>query len=215
MDMNLTLTLTRACLTDVNNPFKNKPELITDPVFLIGNGASRKEFDLERLRPIGTIIGCNALYRDFTPDVLVAIDSKMLNELTRAKYGTKEGETSFVITPHNRSVNVPNSTKYKTGRFNTSGAFAMRLIKDAMKPKRCYMLGMDAFPGNVYDGTKNYAAHTLKNFSGIHRFYLEVLRQSSDTIFINVNDKDGWPAEAENTGKYSHMTYELFEKIVM
>ena len=36
-------------------------------VFCIGNGESRKGFDLEKLRPYGKIYGCNALYRDFTP----------------------------------------------------------------------------------------------------------------------------------------------------
>ena len=38
-------------------------------IFCIGNGESRKNFDLERLRPFGKIYGCNGLYRDFTPDI--------------------------------------------------------------------------------------------------------------------------------------------------
>lgn len=191
-----------------------RTKYLTDPVFLLGNGSSRKTFDLERLRGIGTIIGCNALYRDFNPDLLVAIDAKMLRELSNAKYGTEE-DHALVITPHNRSAGIINSLKYKTGRFNTSGAFAMRMISEAMKPKRCYMLGMDGFPGNVYDGTTNYAVHTLKNFNGIHRFYQEILNQSGGTVFINVNIKDSWPPTCENSGHYSFMPYEIFEKVVM
>ena len=31
-------------------------------VFCIGNGTSRKDFNLEKLRPHGKIYGCNALY---------------------------------------------------------------------------------------------------------------------------------------------------------
>ena len=208
-------------MSEANNPFTGEREkYLTDPVFLIGNGKSRAQFDLERLRSIGTIIGCNAIYRNFNPDILIAIDSKMLNEITKAKYSN---EGTMVITPHNRSVAVPNSCRWKSGRFNTSGAFAMRLISEVMKPKRCYMLGMDAYPGNMFDGTINYAAHSLKNFSGVHRFYLEILNASKDTVFIKYGfyqrnycfNKDGWPAEAENSGSYSFMTYELFEKIVM
>lgn len=191
-----------------------RTKYLTDPVFLLGNGSSRKTFDLERLREIGTIIGCNALYRDFNPDLLVAIDAKMIRELSNAKYGTEE-DHALVITPHNRSAGLINSLKYKTGRFNTSGAFAMRMISEAMKPKRCYMLGMDGFPGNVYDGTVNYAVHTLKNFNGIHRFYQEILNQSGGTVFINVNIQDGWPPTCENSGHYSFMTYDIFEKVVM
>ena len=50
-------------------------------VFCIGNGESRKGFDLEQLRPHGKIYGCNALYRDFMPDVLIATDDKMREEI--------------------------------------------------------------------------------------------------------------------------------------
>ena len=49
--------------------------------FIIGNGVSRKGFDLEQLRGKGVIYGCNALYRDFMPDVLVATDDKMREEI--------------------------------------------------------------------------------------------------------------------------------------
>ena len=42
--------------------------------FVIGNGISRRGLDLTQLQPYGKIYGCNALYREFTPDVLVATD---------------------------------------------------------------------------------------------------------------------------------------------
>ena len=200
-------------MNERNNPFINgREKYLTDPVFLIGNGKSRQHFDLERLRSIGTIIGCNAIYREFDPDILIAIDSKMLNEINKSRYDTSK---TMVITPHNRNVALPNSFLYKSHRFNTSGAFAMRLIADTMRPERCYMLGMDGYAGNVYDGTPNYAVHTLKNFSGVHKFYLEILQKSDKTVFINVNEKDAWSPLSENTGSYSFMTYDLFEKIVM
>ena len=43
-------------------------------VFCVGNGESRRNVNLEVLRKFGKIYGCNAMYRDFTPDVLVAVD---------------------------------------------------------------------------------------------------------------------------------------------
>ena len=49
--------------------------------FIIGNGKSRIGFDLNQLRGKGTIYGCNALYRDFMPDVLVATDDRMREEI--------------------------------------------------------------------------------------------------------------------------------------
>jgi hypothetical protein len=63
-------------------------------VFLIGNGESRKEFDLESLRPHGKIYGCNALYRDFTPDVLIAVDHGIMHEIYQSGYCYKN-ETWF------------------------------------------------------------------------------------------------------------------------
>jgi len=59
---------------------------MTDIVFCIGNGESRKDFDLEKLRPHGKIYGCNALYRDFTPDVLCAVDMGIMHEIYNSGY---------------------------------------------------------------------------------------------------------------------------------
>ena len=52
--------------------------------FCIGNGESRKGFDLEQLRPHGKIYGCNAIYRDFMPDVLTAVDHGIMHEIYHA-----------------------------------------------------------------------------------------------------------------------------------
>jgi hypothetical protein len=40
-----------------------------------------KSFDLQTLRPHGKIYGCNALYRDFTPDHLTAVDHGIMHEI--------------------------------------------------------------------------------------------------------------------------------------
>jgi len=45
--------------------------------YIIGNGPSRKGFDLNLLKPTGQVYGCNALYRDFMPDFLFMVDSKI------------------------------------------------------------------------------------------------------------------------------------------
>ena len=55
-------------------------------IFCIGNGESRKDFDLHKLRDHGKIYGCNGLYRDFTPDVLVAMDYNICHEIYRSGY---------------------------------------------------------------------------------------------------------------------------------
>lgn len=55
-------------------------------VFCIGNGESRAPVDLIRLRPHGKIYGCNGLYRDFTPDVLCAVDHAIMHEVYHSGY---------------------------------------------------------------------------------------------------------------------------------
>jgi len=52
-------------------------------VFLIGNGESRKDFDLSLLKPHGKLFGCNAIYRDHPEliDVLTAVDGGMIHEV--------------------------------------------------------------------------------------------------------------------------------------
>lgn len=55
-------------------------------VFVIGNGESRRSIDLRKLREHGKIYGCNALYRDFTPDVLVAVDQGIMHEIYHSGY---------------------------------------------------------------------------------------------------------------------------------
>jgi hypothetical protein len=60
-----------------------------DKVFCIGNGQSRKDFNLEKLRPHGKIYGCNALYRTFTPDVLTAVDHGIMHEIYQSGYCEK------------------------------------------------------------------------------------------------------------------------------
>ena len=49
--------------------------------FCIGNGKSRSGYDLEKLRPKGKIFGCNAIHREFMPDVLTAVDHGMIHEV--------------------------------------------------------------------------------------------------------------------------------------
>lgn len=54
--------------------------------FVLGNGISRKEIAIENLRRYGTIYGCNAAYRDFVPDVLVATDTPISEAIQRSEY---------------------------------------------------------------------------------------------------------------------------------
>ncbi len=62
---------------------------MTNKVFVLGNGESRKDIDLDFLRQKGPVYGCNALYRDWTPDGLVCVDGGMMHEVYESGYASK------------------------------------------------------------------------------------------------------------------------------
>ena len=47
--------------------------------YIIGNGPSRKGLNLDSLE--GTTFGCNALFRDYSPDYLISGDSTIIKEI--------------------------------------------------------------------------------------------------------------------------------------
>jgi hypothetical protein len=54
--------------------------------FVLGNGRSRSGINLDGLRQHGTVYGCNALYREWTPDVLVAADRDISEQIQHSGY---------------------------------------------------------------------------------------------------------------------------------
>ena len=99
--------------------------------FIIGNGTSRKGFDLTRLKPYGTVFGCNALYRDFPdyslPDFLVSIDDGIITEIEHSDFPSKR----FIVPPMDErlegksdpsiSVMIPSSILTRKSGIEWSG----------------------------------------------------------------------------------------------
>lgn len=59
------------------------------PAFVLGNGKSRLVLDLPRLQEKGPVYGCNALYREFTPNCLVATDPGIARAIQESGYAQK------------------------------------------------------------------------------------------------------------------------------
>ena len=57
--------------------------------FVLGNGVSRLAIDLNQLKTCGKIYGCNALYREFTPDVLISTDKGIAHAIQNSGYAEK------------------------------------------------------------------------------------------------------------------------------
>ena len=87
-----------------------------DSVFVLGNGPSRKNIDPSKLD--GTVIGCNACYRDFTPDVICATDAGIMSDIIESGY---DGQCYFThnswnLLPEESYHSLANGTEHTTYR---------------------------------------------------------------------------------------------------
>jgi hypothetical protein len=185
------------------NPLYSHPEFMTDPVFIVGNGNSRKDFDLERLKGIGTIIGCNALYRDFSPDLLCVMDCGILKEIQ--EYAKKH----FCLTLKPKTYNIKHIVEWKVSKVNSSGCLAIKLVSLLIRPSICYMLGMDGGRGNIYNNTKNYLKNEKRDLDKVFKSNIQAVKEGEETKFININTENTWPINI-----VEFMTYTEFERIL-
>ncbi len=159
--------------------------------FIIGNGTSRKGFELTKLKPYGTIYGCNALYRDYfdnsIPDFLVAIDDGIITEIEGSDFPSKR----FIVPPMDERWE-PADCNIGRPRSN-AGINAMReAIKMGYNQLIC--LGFDfliqddkQLLSNVYDGTPNYGPSTRASAAdnpGRVNYLQWLVRKNLDTHFI-------------------------------
>jgi len=87
-----------------------------DSVFVLGNGPSRKNIDISKLD--GTVIGCNACHRDFTPDVICATDAGIISDIIESGY---DGQCYFThnswnLLPEEAYNSLANGTEHATYR---------------------------------------------------------------------------------------------------
>jgi hypothetical protein len=123
--------------------------------FVLGNGVSRQAVDLALLRPLGKIYGCNALYRDFVPDVLVATDRPISAEIQNSGYAINNKFYTRKPTENQGALKVPHEYYgYSSGPLATG-------IAAIDQHRVIYMIGFDMGPvnnrfNNVYADTDFY-----------------------------------------------------------
>ena len=124
--------------------------------FVLGNGISRLAVDLTVLQQRGKIYGCNALYREFAPDVLVSTDKAIAGTIQNSGYAQNNLMYTRRPLPGLGARPVPQSY------FGySSGPIAVALA--AMnKNLAVYLVGFDMGPtsnnrfNNVYADTEFY-----------------------------------------------------------
>lgn len=172
--------------------------------FVLGNGVSRKPVDLEKLKEKGKIYACNAVYRTFNPDYLVAVDVKMILEINKAGYQHK----NEVWTNPNKSYqNIKNLNFFSPSKGWSSGPTALWLAAQHGY-KTIYILGFD-YRGlndgkqlnNLYADTVNYKKSTdgATFFGNWMRQTKSVIKENPKINFVRVIQPDNYDPDELNT----------------
>ena len=109
--------------------------------YVIGNGPSRKGFDLNRLKETGQTYGCNALYRDFIPDYIFSVDTNMSMQMIEDEVGLKTIHYAPALQANRKESKgmihlIPNNPNWISGNaaFWTAGVHGHKNI---------YLIGFD------------------------------------------------------------------------
>jgi hypothetical protein len=160
--------------------------------FIVGNGTSRSSIDLSCLKGKGSIIGCNALYRDFPDyDYLVAIDDGMIEELQE-----NANDERLIIPPQDERWE---DSRYSNIRRRSNAG--MNAMFEAMRldHNKLYCIGFDFMLrgeksiSNIYEDTNCYGpeTHAVQSDNTYRIKYLSwCIQNNKDVSFTFVLPRD-------------------------
>ena len=182
--------------------------------FVLGNGESRRGIKIADLKQHGTVWACNAVYRTEEPDFLVAVDPKMILEISDTDYPM----THQVWSNWNQQYQkVPTAKKYinyfKPSLGWSSGPTALKMSCDRGM-KEIYILGFDyqghliepsnknrgAKFNNVFKNTRNYkkSIDQATYYGNWLNQTKRVLQDNPEVQFHRVVNKDSFrPADLD------------------
>ena len=196
-----------------------------ESVFVLGNGPSRKNIDISKLD--GTVIGCNACYRDFTPDVICAIDAGIMSDIIESGY---DGQCYFThnswnLLPAEAYDSLANGTEHTTyRRFDSEYFVYISGLDSGVTKPQSYIIwvpkGMENKIKNVGEkvlgwSTGTSALHiacqdfTCNDFEKVyllgfdhHNNYYDNIYTDTEHYFSKDSKRvDGWKAEYNNWDK--------------
>jgi hypothetical protein len=197
---------------------------MTKYVSIIGNGESRRGFDLQPLKSFSTVVGCNAQFRDYVFDYFVCCDRHMCQEAANTVgkgtviYTRDDWYRQFAIWPNvKRLPDLPytgdrrQDEPFHWGTGPYAGVVALNF-----KPKAVFMLGFDLHPiekdtvNNIYRNTKGYEyiKRPVDPSYWIHQFH-KLFESDPDIRWIVVNTPD-WKMPEEWT-KHKNVFQETYE----
>ena len=204
---------------------------MTKYVSIVGNGESRRGFDISPLKSFSTVIGCNAIFRDFVTEYLVCADRHMCQQAVNAVgkgttiYTRDKWVNQFAHWPNVKTIPpLPYSgEKRQDDPFHWgTGPHAGNLAL-TFKPKAIFMLGFDLHPiekdkpNNMYTGSEGYTyiKRPVDPSYWIYQFHKLMGYSDPDTRWIVVNH-DRWemPKEWSQHGNVFQETYDGMARFI-
>jgi hypothetical protein len=182
--------------------------------FIIGNGTSRAGVDLARLKPKGTVFGCNAICREFHPHYIVAIDDPMIKHLSASDY------------PQHRILIPPEPERFElTGSGRRSNAGMNAMIEAVRRGHdKLFCLGFDFLIEDsptachtMYDGTPGYdPARRATEDDNLHRTkYLSWFAEQNPMVsFVFVFPRAKMTLRTVEAPNIHAMYYDDFEGVI-
>lgn len=183
--------------------------------FVVGNGVSRKPVDLTKLKAHGTVYGCNALYREFAPDVLIATDRPISEQIQRSGYSEKH------LMYTRKPIEGLGARRISETYWGYSSGPVAASIAASERHSDIYLLGFDMAGvnerfNNVYADTEFYKRSAANpTYTGNwERQLLKIMQDYPDSNFIRVHGPTTSEIEqfARQT-RYSRMDLGEFLKI--
>mgnify|MGYP001349548760 CR=1 FL=1 len=191
--------------------------------YCIGNGPSRKDFDLTRLKDTGQTYGCNALYRDFMPDFIFSVDTRITQQMVADEVGLKTIHYAPSLEVNRKQSKgmlhlIPNNPHWISGNaaFWTAGVHGHKNI---------YLIGFDFREygkgqlNNIYQDSPYYGERLDdKIFEGWLKQFRDMLKMRPYVNYTIVHDN---PPEYLNhlqtgtdLGNSKVISYAEFEKVL-
>jgi len=202
---------------------------VTKYVSIIGNGESRRGFDISPLKDFSTVIGCNALYRGYMLEYVVCCDKHMCQEAanTVSKNTTiftrERWFRQFQFWPNIKKLpELPyEGDKRQDEPFHWGTGPYAGVVGLTFKPKAIFMLGFDLYDrekkiNNMYTGTHGYTyiKRPVDPSYWIYQFH-KLMELSPDTRWIVVNEEN-WkmPKEWSQHKNVFQESYEGMAKFI-
>lgn len=208
---------------------RNKPKInLGSYSLVVGNGTSRKDFDLSSVKDYMTVIACNWFFKEeFRPDILVCSDEPISRTIHKEYSQYPKNNHFYSWYPKNGS----GTKKPETPEKFSAGGLATFIACDVVRSKKVFLIGMDFFGfgsndkmdngklNNMYEGHKHYikpktdAENYAPTYRNWQRRFEWILTEYPEVDFYHVSPFEGKsPERLRGQPNFHQITWENLQE---